>query len=78
MLRRIRGVLGTALTWSAAWAAFGLARLAWFDGWSILSTMHRQPRFIVLQVSGWAVLGAIGGAAFAARSDAVEVPVARS
>ena len=65
MLRRIRGVVGTALTWAAAWSLFGLGWNAWFDGRRIFTLLHTQPWFILRQVSAWALMGAIGGTVFA-------------
>jgi hypothetical protein len=61
-LRRFRAIMATAATWSLAWAPFALVPL------SIVATSdQRVPlRLVVTVVMTQAMLGAIGGALFAA------------
>lgn len=68
MLRRLRGVLGTALTWGAGWTVIGSV----IGGAQVLALRTAGSpipmtlsRFIVLVTLRWAVFGAISGALFA-------------
>jgi hypothetical protein len=64
ILKRLRGLFGTALAWSAGWSLVGLAlgALAWLTG--------AIPGFGLAALAGvvvrWAALGAAGGTGFAA------------
>ena len=58
-LRRIRGALGTGLTWAAAWSgvAFILSLVGFFGTLGLV-------RVYVIVAALWAVVGFVGGAIF--------------
>ena len=72
MMRRIRGVLRTALTWGVAWSIPGLLWVTWF-------TFFKQggPRFDALNffwtiLHNWSFVGAATGAVFAVAFSVAE------
>lgn len=68
MNRRLRGVLGTALTWSAGWAAVGLGvgglRAAALRAADLQVPMELW-RFVALGTFRWAAFGLVAGTLFA-------------
>ena len=67
LLRRIRGILGTALLWGCAWAGFGLL-------FGVVVWVLRNPatfvfplwRFTAMQGLFWGIWGSVSGGVFAA------------
>lgn len=68
-VRRLRGVLFTALTWAVGWTPFGIAwaAYAWyFLGHHLPAGTSRPPTgFLAALVLAWATFGAVSGAVFA-------------
>jgi hypothetical protein len=64
MLRRIRAILGTALTWGAVWAVLGVA--GGVRGLFVLAWLRESPSVILLNAAiGFGASGVIAGAIFA-------------
>ena len=68
MNRRLRGVIGTALTWGTGWAVIGLG-VAGLQAVALRASGVRVPmqleRFIALVTIRWAVSGVVAGTLFA-------------
>ena len=62
-LRRLRGVLGTALTWGASWAVIGLGLGS--IALRFVPPGIMPPHALLLVALRWGVLGALSGASFA-------------
>ena len=62
LLRRARGILGTALVWCIAWLAMGSAI-------GLYARLRTSPavdaRFVAWMAAAWALWGAVSGALFA-------------
>ena len=68
MNRRIRGVIGTALTWGAGWAAVGLG-VSGLRAVALRAADVQVPidlwRFVALGTLRWAAFGLVAGTLFA-------------
>ena len=61
ILQRIRGAVGTTLTWAAAWGLFGLAfRLVWPIEWTGMPSLS----MLAASATSWLIPGAIAGLTF--------------
>jgi hypothetical protein len=67
MLRRLRGILGTALTWSAGWTAVGLTtgavKVLMLRAAGLALPMESW-RFVLIGTVRWTVFGAVAGILF--------------
>jgi hypothetical protein len=62
LLRRLRGTLGTALTWAIGWSIVGL--LVSLTDRNEMGALMMSPRHAFWTSMGWAVIGAISGSVF--------------
>jgi len=69
LLRRARGVLGTALVWAMAWLVIGSA-VGLHAG--VRTPTPGAARFVAWMAAGWALWGAVSGALFALAVLALE------
>lgn len=63
LLRRLRGAVGTALTWAMGWAPVGAVWAGYI--WLTIRSEFAPPFWtIIYPISMWALWGAVGGTAF--------------
>ena len=63
-MRRLRGVLITALIWALVWIPIGFA-LTLLRRSSSFECLYCDPNWLVRFVAGWSVFGAVSGGLFA-------------